>query len=352
MKKLFLICILFNTSTLYAKNITDTTIIEFVEKGTKSKIKVIANNSKTYEIPKVLNLDNVLKAVGVDSLQREKALIIIQKGNGGKQDTLMVLSREGNKITIVSKEKSVAAADTTIDEVEKQYNDTIQTYDEENSDDNQNNSRKNTPAKAKKYFSRSDFAIYYGLNFLTNANSSSPNNQYDLRDFKSKYVALSFRKNATLSKGKNVDVAFSYGPEIAWYNFMFKNSKVAIFNESTQQVSFIENTKKTTKSKLVVPYFNFPVMLNFGFKESKFKFGLGAYVGYRVGGYTKEVFAEKGKNKIQGDFGLNKAVYGLTTEFGRKNGITFFARYDLNKLFKTNQINGKDLQGFSAGLRL
>ena len=86
-----------------------------------------------------------------------------------------------------------------------------------------------------------------------------------------------------------------------------------------------------------MPYLNFPVLLNFGFKEDKFKIGFGGYVGYRVGGYSMEKFSRRSEDKVKGDFGMNDFVYGVTAEVGKKNGMTLFVRYDMNKLFKESQ---------------
>lgn len=348
MKKLILIALLLNASLATAMTTPDTTIIEFSDKASKNRVKVISNNNKTFEIPKVLNLDNVLKAIGVDSTEREKAFVMVT--NGGKnRDTILVISREGQRIKIVTKEDNSLKRDTLIKRDSQQEK--IESFKENNDKDDGNDKKSfSIGKKDKKFFSRSDFGIYIGLNNFINSSPSSPNQEYKLRTFQSRFVALSLRKNATLIKGKKVDVAFSYGPEIVWYNLMLQNSNLTTFFRD--QVVFSKNPSPTEKSKLVVPVINLPVMLNFGFKEDKFKIGFGGYVGYRIGGYTKEKFASGGKSKAKGDYGLTDIPYGLTTEFGNKNGLTIFARYDLNKMFKANQHNANDLQAFSVGFRL
>jgi hypothetical protein len=351
MKKLIILIGLLSYHVAEAKYESDTTIIEFNDKTSNTKVKVIENSNKTIELPKILNLNNILKAVGVDSSEREKAIVLVTKGaNGSKSDTVLVVSQEGSRIKIVTRERAVAVQDTTIREAQIEKEERIESFEEEDEDGNYENYQNPKPKKEKKFFPRSDFAIYFGINNFVNGTPGQPNMQYNLRDFRSRYVALSFRKNATLVKGNKVDLAFSYGPEIAWYNFMLENSNLAVYDG--KQVSFVDNTKPTQKSKLVMPYINLPLMLNLGFKEDKFKLGFGGYVGYRVGGYSKEKYVSGGKNKVKGDFGFNDVIYGLTTEFGKRNGLTFFMRYDLNKLFKDNQVYAKDLQAFSVGLRL
>jgi hypothetical protein len=361
MKKLFFILAFIAikaTATPFAKK--DTTIVEFDDKTSNSKVKVITGK-KTFELPKSLNLNNILKAIGVDSAERNRAIVLVSKGNG-KDDTLLVLSNEGQKIKIITKEMKKDSTNREARTVIKKVPDANDSRTEEeiaidaNRDANRNAQEekdldyapKKADNKPHKFFSRSDFGLYLGINGLRNTDAN--NTFTDLRTWRSRYVALSFRKNATLVKGRSADLAFSYGPEIAWYNFMFDNSNVARYENG--QVNFIANTKATEKSKLVVPYVNFPVLLNIGFKEEKFKIGFGGYIGYRVGGYTKEKFASGGKNKTQGSYGLEKPVYGLTAEIGKKGGWTIFGRYDMSQLFKSNQTNAKDLQAFSVGFRL
>lgn len=358
MKKLLFITLLTSYQAFANVMPKDTTIIEFHDKGTNNKVKVITNNNKTIELPKSLNLENVLKAVGVDSNERERALVLITTG-GTKIDTLLLLSKEGQRIKIITKE-FVSKKDTTIKGTEEHHRnsigDKIETYEDEidNSNTYSNRDKKKSP-KDKKFFSKSDFAIYLGLNSFANANEpQSPNELNALRTWQSRYVALSFRKNATLLKGSKMDLALSYGPEIAWYNFMLKNSNVAreVDVNNRTQVEFVKNSRETDKSKLVVPYINFPVLLNFGFKEDKFKIGLGGYAGYRVGGYTMERYSRRSADKVKGDFGMNDFIYGVTAELGKRNGMTLFVRYDMNKLFKESQTNFRDIQAFSVGFRL
>ncbi len=361
MKKLFILFTFLSLKLAAAPMAKDTTIVEFDDKSSNSKIKVITGK-KTLELPRILNLESILKAVGVDSSERKKAIVLVNKGSG-KNDTLFVLSQEGQKIKIITKEmKKDTSARTVIKkvpdatdssteeelEIDKDRDANIADELSKNEEQDMDYDQKKPSKKSQKFFSRSDFGLYLGINGFRNTNDNSE--LEDLRTWKSRYLALSFRKNVTLIKGKSADLAFSYGPEIAWYNFMLQNSNVARYENG--QVSFVANTKATEKSKLVVPYLNFPVLLNMGFKEDKFKIGIGGYIGYRVGGYTKEKFASGGKNKTEGSFGLEKPIYGLTAEIGKKGGFTLFGRYDMSNLFKSNQVNAKDIQAFSVGVRL
>ncbi len=351
MRKILLLTMIIGFAQAKAVTPKDTTIIEFNDKTTNNRVKVITlKNIK--DLPKILNLDGVLKSMGVDSSEREKAMVLITKDNKvGIRDTILAVTRDGQSIKIVTRGNSETKKDTIIFDTDTNtMSDEIITFEKEERNENfeKEERKKESP---KKFFSKSDFGLYLGLNNFTNATPSIPNFQYDLRPLQSRYIAFSFRKNATISKGENLDVAISYGPEIAWYNFMLENSNVAVFENG--KTTFVTNTKDTRKSKLVLPYLNLPVMLNFGLKEQKFKIGVGGYVGYRIGGYTSEKFISRGgKQKTQGNYGFNDLLYGLTAELGKRNGLTLFARYDLNNLFKASQTQLKDIQAFSVGIRI
>ncbi|MGR3810835.1 outer membrane beta-barrel protein [Jiulongibacter sp. NS-SX5] len=329
----------------------DTTIIEFSDAKVNKHITVISTGDKEIDLPVSLDLNSVLKELGIDTTERERAFVLIGKDQN-KKDTLLMVSQNGQRIEIITKKPLLKNYnDSTItDKPEPVYNSENKESEEDDQWDNQNQWQGSNHVKKKdrsRFFSKSDFGLYLGLNnFLSNSNSSFP----ELRTWRSRYVALSFRKNATLIKGRQVDLALSYGPEIAWYNFMFENNYTAVYQG--EQVSFPEADFNTSKSKLVMPYLNLPVMLNFGFKEAKFKMGLGGYVGYRIGGYTKTKDTNGNKEKIKSTYGFTNVPYGLTAELGKKNGLTLFFRYDLTNTFKSNQSNATDLQAFSAGIRI
>jgi hypothetical protein len=343
MKKLQLILLLIIGSiTVKANSKSDTTIVEFTDKGVKKRVTVYTSSKRDFDLPKTLDLDNVLKSIGVDSLERQKAIILAGK-DGEKQDTILVIARDGRSIKIVAKapKEGMMKRDTLRNDSDDHWS-----RGEENDKERTYSDKKEKPKKSGRFFSRSDFGIYLGLNNWSKGNTTGSS----LDTWGSRYFALSLQRNATLINGKQVDLAFTYGPEIAWNNFMFEGNNVV--EMSGNQVTFKDFGKNLDKTKLVVPTLNFPMMLNFGFEESKFKIGLGGYLGYRVGGYRKIKYEDGKKEKQKGSYGLNDFRYGLTAELGRRKGLTFFFRYDLSEMFKTEQVNAKGLQAWSVGLRL
>lgn len=189
-------------------------------------------------------------------------------------------------------------------------------------------------------FSRKDFGLYLGLN--TYETKSMP----ELDNWNSRYIGLSWKKNHRLITGKQVDVALGTGFEFAWNNYMMKDN----FTLANQTVGadFVEIKGQVQKSKLVVTNFNIPVMLQFGFKESRWVLGLGAYGGARIDSYTK-VKGENGTKRVRGAYNMNKFHYGFAAELGHKN-FTLFARYQMTPMFKEpNPVNGNSIM---FGIRL
>lgn len=335
------IAVVFSTLPASASAPSDTTVIEFTDKGVKKRVTVLTEGNKNFEVPKVLNLDNLLKEIGVDSSERKKAIVMVE-GENGKQDTILVVARDGRTIKIVARNPLPPRTDEETDRWSRNQSEKAKTNDDDDDEAEQ--------LGRKKFFSKSDFGIYLGLNSWQNNNSMNPNQLTDLRTGRSRYIALSFRKNATLINTEQVDIALSLGPEFAWYNFMLKNDNIVTSLGS--QVAFIEGDERLSKSKLVMPYINLPVLLNFGFEKSQLQLGLGGYVGYRLGGYSKTKDSNGNKERLKDDYGMNDLFYGLTGELGRRRGMKLFVRYDLTPMFKENQINANKLQAWSAGIRI
>lgn len=329
----------------------DTTIVEFSDKDVNKRITVITTGEKEVQLPISLDLNTVLRELGVDTTERERALLLLSDQEGRK-DTLVYITQSGQKIQIVTKKPVGEKEPRTSVQIERSEEPgAAEEKEPEHQDgpDSWNIHIRRT--KNGRFFPKGDFGLYLGLNNFAHANPASNGSNYGLRLWPSRYIALSFRKNLLFTSQENFEMCLSLGPEIAWHNFMFKNDYRAEMGDKGQ-VMFNDAGYGTKKSKLVMPYLNFPVLLYFGFKEEKFKLGLGGYVGYRIGGRVKVKSTKGGKIKERDDFGMTDVPYGLTVELGKKNGLTVFFRHDLSTVFKANQQYAKDLQAFSFGLRL
>lgn len=191
-------------------------------------------------------------------------------------------------------------------------------------------------------FSRKDFGLILGINSFDKAMDMPELNQWQ-----SRYVALQWRKNHKLITGRHVDVALGTGLEIAWNNFMMKYDEQYFEDGNITDFELVDY--ELDKSKLVVNTLNLPVMLQFGFKESDFRLGIGAYGGVRINSYQKFKEFNDSKYKEKGDYNLNRWNYGLMAEAG-KGDFRLFAKYDMNPLFNDNNpINANVL---TIGIRL
>ncbi len=325
------------TAAFPVEVLSDTTILEFSDKSLQKKVTVITSGDKEIELPISIDLNSILKKLGLDSMEIENARMAIVSPDN-KEDTLFIVSKSGQRLQIVSKKEH------PLERLVDGHNNL------DSDKENEEVMMSDPSPKNKKFFSKKDFSIYFGLNSYQGEGNSSPTAQTALRTWKSRYLAFSFRSNATLLKGEKADLALSYGPELAFYNFRLENSNT-VFNTSGQ-TTFEDASFDTDKSKLTIPYLNFPVLLNLGIKEAKFKLGIGGYIGYRIGSSTKTKDLNGNKQKIKDSYNLNKIIYGLTTEFGKKNGFSVFMRYDLNKMFSPDQTSVNNLQAFSFGVRL
>lgn len=338
MKKLFFILMLISPALWAQKK---PTTIEFEDEGTKKVIKIISESEGKISLPDILKLRNldlssVLEALEVDSLGREKAVVLISKSSTG-QDTLLVVNRKGNEFSIIAKDiKGVI-----------ELPDEIRTYEPADPNASEANPRTRITRPKRRFFPRSEVQFYLGLNNYTNG----PNDMADLRAWPSKYVSIGLKRNVTLGNTNKAHSVFTFGPEFSWHNFMLENSNRLIYEGG--QSEFVKSTLTTTKSKVTVPHLMLPAMFRFGFKKDKLSLGVGAYLGYRTGGHTKiKTVNPKSKNKYSEDVkGLENLKYGLTAEMGRKR-TSLFIRYDLSSLFKENQQAVPDMNAFSFGVKL
>lgn len=208
-------------------------------------------------------------------------------------------------------------------------------------DSKENKQSSNYSPKKNNMFSRKGFGLYVGLNTYETKNLPKLDNA------RSRYVALSWKKNHHLITGNHVDMALGTGVEFAWNNYMMKEN-IRLVN-TANGAGFVDVKENLDKSKFVVSSFNIPLMLQFGFKESKWSVGVGVYGGARIGSYVKTKEETGAKEHFKSAYNLNKFHYGFATELGRE-GFAIFARYEATPLFKDNNpINGNAI---SFGIRL
>lgn len=200
---------------------------------------------------------------------------------------------------------------------------------------------KATSAKPKNMFTKKDFGVNLGINQFQDARRIP-----DLNPWGSRYVALDFRRNDALLTGRQVDVAIGSGLQVSWNNYRFEDDVRMVEGGQFQPIGF-----PVEKSKLTVARLELPVILQFGFKESGFRFGVGAYGGLRIASYQKvqETSNRRSTERFHDDYNLNPFNYGLMAEAGRRN-LRLFVKYDMTTTFQADS----PVQGttWAAGIRL
>jgi hypothetical protein len=215
-------------------------------------------------------------------------------------------------------------------------------YEHYDSENNRNYNHGSKNRKSSNMFTKRDFGLVLAINSFDKTVDMP-----ELNAWQSRYVALQWRRNHRLISGRQVDIALGTGLEVGWNNFMMHNDEQ--YFESGGLTDFEMLDSPIRKSKLVVNSLNLPVMLQFGFKESNFRLGIGAYAGIRINSYQKFQETNDAKFREKGDYNLRKFNYGLVAELGRGD-VRLFARYDGLPMFNDN--NPINANVFSLGLRL
>ena len=84
--------------------------------------------------------------------------------------------------------------------------------------------------------------------------------------------------------------------------------------------------------------------------HNKFKIGLGGYAGINLGTRQKLRFDQDGeevKQKLKADYNTSNFIYGISGYIGYSD-ISLYCKYDLNPIFKNNDV---DLHNVSLGIR-
>lgn len=218
------------------------------------------------------------------------------------------------------------------------------------------------------------FNMDIGLNnWLEDGSFPNANNSpYSIKPFGSWYVGLN-STNRTWVAGP---IFLEWGLGISWYNWKLEDSDFRVVEADTR-IDFVQNPDQSgIKSKLTASYLNASVVPMFDFSRGRKKvtsleadgirikrysrkgirFGLGGYVGYRLGSHTKFIYKENGKrnrDKEGDNFFLENLRYGLRAQVGWK-GVELFGTYDLNEVFSTGSgpTDSPGLNAVSFGITL
>jgi hypothetical protein len=121
-----------------------------------------------------------------------------------------------------------------------------------------------------------------------------------------------------------------YGVGLEMYNYRYENN--ISYNKNPTYI--FRDSVSFSKNKLYVGYVTIPFMLNINTNPghgSAINFSFGASAGYRVGGHTKQVSEDRGKEKVKGDLDLETWRLAGIAEVGF-GPINLYGTYSFNKL--------------------
>ncbi len=211
-------------------------------------------------------------------------------------------------------------------------------------------------ANQARHHSSLNVVVDLGLNALTNRGSGAP----ELRTLGSRYISLGLDAAVRLG-GPHSPAYVVFGPEFSFNNYMLENNNKWVDQNGFTSVVPETNGRQYQKTKLATSTLTVPLMLQFNFREKNtrtgrprggFTVGAGGFGGYRLGSWTKLKYFEEGntyKDKNHGSYNLNDWQYGLQGVIGYR-ALTFFAKYNLNELFREGQ--GPKAQTLSFGIRI
>lgn len=352
MKRIFTLCLTltFLSGSVMASSEPDTVIIRLSD---QEEIKIISNSGNELEQLSQYDLNKIIKELNDKSQQdSEESVVIIMEDESG---TRYMLDDESDT------EDENSSFENKLERLERE----LDRLNERIEDDEEGNEEVQFNKKEPKRTS-SSFIMEFGLNnYLMDDQFPDVNNElYAVNPLTSWYVSLG-SMNSTHVLGP---LSLDWGANVSWYNFKFDNERTRVL-KTNEGVLFYEDPStdfEAIKSKIVVPYINISLVPMFVFGKNRssdwepfsyhendgFRFGLGAYAGYRVGGRSKSVVKNDGNRERDKDitnFYFNNWRYGARLQMGFK-GVDLFANYDLNELFVEGR--GPQLNAFSFGIIL
>ncbi|MFC5270153.1 outer membrane beta-barrel protein [Adhaeribacter terreus] len=223
------------------------------------------------------------------------------------------------------------------------------------SDPNMNCNSDSTKTK-KNANRRHQSGMNFDLGFNTFLNTEGTAlDEAGLRTWGSRYVSINPYYQVRIG-GVKSPLHLRTGVDFSFNNYMFDKNYVLLEDETSGRSETVlvkdPQNRNLEKSKLATSSANIPLMIIMDFDDKKgksaFRFGVGGFVGYRLGSHTKIKYNLEGddkKDKDQGNFNLEDLQYGLKATIGYR-GFDLFANYNLNELFKDGRGPNANVMSF------
>lgn len=143
-------------------------------------------------------------------------------------------------------------------------------------------------------------------------------------------------------------VNLKYGLGLEMYNFRYDTH--LSFRNDPQPYAFNDSIG-FSKNKLYVEYLTVPIMLNINTTPDSrrgFSFSVGVSAGYLTNSRNKQISAERGKQKIKGDFNFEPWRVATIAELGL-GPVRLYGSYSLNRLQK--DITQVEQYPYTVGIR-
>lgn len=154
-----------------------------------------------------------------------------------------------------------------------------------------------------------------------------------------------FMQKVNIAKHK---LNLKYGLGYEQFNFRYENS----LSYRNKPSNFIFNDSiNFSKNKLFINYLTIPVMFNYNAnpeRKNSFQASAGVSFGYLLNARNKQVSAERGKQKTQGNFDLETFKMSIVGELGL-GPVRLYGSYSLNNMFKES--TGLQQTPFAFGIR-
>ncbi len=312
---------------------TDSLVIRFAN---KTRLVIYAPDKAGIQALSNYDLNKIVREMSaqLDSIPEGKSAIE-RDGDQYLKDTVLVVTKTRNGVKIV-------LGGTKSDTVRR---DTVRKSTDKDRD------YRNAKRRDRRDGNRLIYGFSIGLdNYITQSSLPAyPENSYDLRPIGSRYLALSAGSLPTLIRGSRASLKLYYGVEVAWQNFMFDGNNIA--DKMGDAVTFKDEGRELQKSKMTVATVGIPFVPRVTFYNSRNRptghIGVGVYGNYRLDSYRKIKEADGSKDRRHSNFALNDFRYGVMADVGI-GSTSFFVKYDLSPLFKTNL--GPDVRAISFGI--
>lgn len=166
----------------------------------------------------------------------------------------------------------------------------------------------------------------------------------ELRNGKTTNVNLwFFMQRLNITKGI---VNLKYGLGLEMFNFRYDNN----ISYHKNPAHIFRDTVSFRKNKLYTSYISVPFMLNINTRPGKkqaLSFSGGVSAGYLIGSRNKQISEQRGKEKVKGDFDLEKFRVAYIGELGL-GPVRLFGSYSINPLHE----RGLKQHPYSFGIRL